>query len=526
MTVIRVISTIAILCYTLLFILILRDVRRREIRSFIMFLAAMLIWQVGVTAVSFTSNPTVALWGYRVVVGLGGSFGVFYAQFVRDFLGVRSHRWLMRVGYIFAGTVAIWTLSGGPGVITEIYQSPVSSLLLPEFGPIAYLSAAVTYLYLVYSAILLGQHHKRSTSPQMRNRIKYLLLGLLLVFFGSMINLSDTLRPYPIDMVANALNATLIAYAILRYHLLDISVVIRKGLLYSLLTASIGILYFLVVFLALNLFHFSNGYQQVFLLSLFLAALTAVAIQPLRDVIQAWLDRRFFREKYDVGVMLKNLSRTAASVLQIDRLTAMILADVTSTMHVSRGAFFIIDEKGGQYRLQAYIGSEPSIANLSLFRADSPICVWLAVNQTGLSSRIIDTDPSFIALWAREREELKRMQAELLVPMMTRGKLIGILLLGPKLSETAYSSGEQLVLDALANQTAVAVENARLFSEMVVEKERTATILEQAFAGIILLDSELRIVSLNPAAEVDCWLQRGTGDRLAAQRHTWEVPPG
>ena len=64
-----------------------------------------------------------------------------------------------------------------------------------------------------------------------------------------------------------------------------------------------------------------------------------------------------------------------------------------------------------------------------------------------------------------------------------------------------YSSEEQLVLDTLANQTAVAIENARLFSETVVEKERTATILEQAFAGIILLDGQLKIVSLNPAAE-------------------------
>ena len=93
------------------------------------------------------------------------------------------------------------------------------------------------------------------------------------------------------------------------------------------------------------------------------------------------------------------------------------------------------------------------------------------------------------------------MRAEILVPLLARGKLIGILLLGPKLSEMAFSADEQLVLDTLANQTAVAVENARLFSETVVEKERTATILEQAFAGIILLDGQLKIVSLNPAAE-------------------------
>ena len=81
MTAVRIISTIALFLYLLLCLLVMRDVRRREIRSFSMFLAAMLIWQVGVTVVSFTSDPTVALWGYRVVIGLGGSFGIFYAQF-------------------------------------------------------------------------------------------------------------------------------------------------------------------------------------------------------------------------------------------------------------------------------------------------------------------------------------------------------------------------------------------------------------------------------------------------------------
>ena len=86
---------------------------------------------------------------------------------------------------------------------------------------------------------------------------------------------------------------------------------------------------------------------------------------------------------------------------------------------------------------------------------------------------------------------------------MAAGKLIGVLALGAKLSETAFTAEEQLTLDTLANQTAVAVENARLFSETVAEKERTATIVEQAFAGIILLDSQLRIVSLNPGSRGD-----------------------
>ncbi len=500
LTLIRVVGVVALLGYLALLYPVLRAGRRRASRAFALFFVAAAIWQGGVTVVSFAAAPNVALIAYSITVGLGLGISLFFAQFARDLLGIRSNQWIMPVGYVIFGSMAVWILLGGPYVITEVFRSPVSGLWLPAFGPLMAAYAAVVYIYSGYGAVLLIAHHRQTASALERNRIKYLLIGLLFLVAGSLANLHPALRPYPVDMIMNTFFAFLIAYAILRYQLLDISVVIRKGLLYSILTVTITAVYFLFVFLALNLFHAVTGYQ-IFLLSLFLAAFTAVAMQPLRDWMQAGLNKRFFREKYDAGLMLKRLSRTAASVLQLDRLTEMILADVTSTMHINSGAFFIIDEKGSQYRLRAYKCLEAVPVNLSLFRADSPVCTWLAVHQTSLSSRVLDMDPGFIGLWAREREDLRRMQAEILVPLLARGKLIGILLLGPKLSELAFSSEEQLVLDTLANQTAVAVENARLFSETVVEKERTATILEQAFAGIILLDGQLKILSLNPAAE-------------------------
>ena len=228
---------------------------------------------------------------------------------------------------------------------------------------------------------------------------------------------------------------------------------------------------------------------------------TKATILPLRDRVQAWADRRFFREKHDWSEMLQRLSRTVASVLDLRKVTEIILYDVLQTMHISSGAFLIRRDEDGTYRVQTYRGDPPIPQDLSLFRADSPVISWLSHNQTSLSRRVLDTDPSFIGLWSREREDIRRIKAELFVPLLVRRQLIGILVLGPKLSETPYSFEEQQILDTLANQTAVAIENASLFSETLAEQERTATIVEQAFAGIILLDGNLRITGLNPAAE-------------------------
>ena len=296
MTLIRIISTIALASYLALAFIVARDIRRTAIRSFALFLFAMLFWQIMVTAISFMTDRSLALQGYRWVVGLGASFAVFYAQFTRNFVGVRTHRSVIVVGYSLIVLFALWSISGGPGLVTAIHTSPNTGMLLPEFGPVAFLGAAVLYGYLAYSAVLLFKYHQRTPSPLIQTRVKYLLVGLILVFLGSMANLSDDLQPYPFDMVANAINASLIAYAILRYKLLDISWVIRKGLVYSSLTLAITIVYFVVVSLAINILHVVTGYE-IFVLTLFMAALTAVAILPLRDRVQGWVDQALLPRK-------------------------------------------------------------------------------------------------------------------------------------------------------------------------------------------------------------------------------------
>jgi PAS domain S-box-containing protein len=487
MILIRMISVIALLGYLVLLLLVSRDLRRREVRSFAMLLLVMLVWQAGATGVSFTADPDVALFCYTVVIGVGSSLGLFYAQFTRDFLRVRTHGWIMSVGYVLAAGFAVWTLSGGPYVIDGIYESPESGLLLPTFGPLFYVWAVVTYSYFGYSAGLLVMHYRRATSTFVRSRIKYLLFGLSLVFLGSAANLNPTLKAYPVDMVLNATNAFLIAYAILRYQLLDITVVMRKGLLYSVLTAFTGITYFLAVFVALNLFHLVIGYQ-IFLLSLFLAALTAVAMQPLRDVMQSWVDRLFFREKYDSGLMLQRLSQMAASVLDLDRLTGLILEDVTGTMHINSGAFLIKEEVGGEYHLRAHRGIPDLHEGALSFRKDHPVVVWLATHRTSLPAQTLHLDPGFIGLWMRERQDLDQIKAEIFVPLLVRDSLMAVLVLGPKLAETPYTVDEQRSLTTLANQTAVAIENARLFSLEQQKVKTSSALLEVATAMSSTLD--------------------------------------
>ncbi len=492
------VCAIALAAYMVLLVLVGRNARRPESRAFFMFLLAMTLWQASYAVVTFTDSREIALAWWRMAFGLASGIGLFYAVFARRTVGIQSHPWLMRVGLAIAVAIFGWTLLGGGHVVDDVYWDERSTFWLPNLGVLGYAMTLYVYGFLAYGLFCLVRNYRITNSALARNRLRYLIIGVSIVFAGLTSNLSDALKVYPVDVIANVLNAMLIAYAILRYHLLDISVVARKGLLYSVPAIFITALYLFAVYLASSVFHLVTGYQVV-LLSLVMALLTAVALQPFWALLQSRVDRLFFREKYDATQLVKRLSRKVASILDLEQLGDIILNEITVTLHITNGAM-LLKEKGTQeFRLVASIGLEDT-GEVRL-GAGNPIAEWLARNMDTLSRHDIDVMPQFQSLWTEEVNALARLDAELFVPLLVQDELVGILVLGPKRSEVSYTDDEQGMLLTLASQTAMAVQNAWLYQVAVEEKERTEVIVRRAFAGIMVVDNEMNVLSLNPGAE-------------------------
>ena len=483
-------SIAGLLCYGWLMAIVLRRGFRETgavHRLFLVYLGFMTLWQGSALVVSFARDERMALRWYVIMTAVVLGQFVCYAVFVRAFFAVKGHRGVPWAGFLLWGVSSLVVWLYRDLFIVDVQWSELTHFYLPVFGPSAPIVAIPNYAFLVYASVLLIRGYRRAGSAVERVRTSYLAVGLAVVVLGSLANFVPLLKPYPVDLLANIANALLIAYAIFRYQLLDISVVIRKGLLYSIPTVFIGTLYFLALSLAINLLHVTLGYQ-IFFLSLLLAVIAALVVQPIRDKLQAGLDKVFFREKYNSGLMLQRLSRTAATVLDLDRLTGMILDDVTKTMHIAAGVFYSKQGETGQYVLRAQTGLGVIPQVQSSLRDDHPVAAWLLKHQTALTRQQIDTNPFFIGLWTQEREALRAFQAELCVPLLVRDDLIGILILGPKLSELPYAPDDKLTLTTLANQTAVAVENARLFSLEQVKVKETSALLDVARAVSSTLD--------------------------------------
>lgn len=454
----KIISLVALVGYlALMFITLRQNGRRRVNQAFVLYLGTMAFWQLAAVMVSFQHQPAPALLWYRLMTaGMGGQF-IFYSFFIVVFLEKKDQHLFFTAGW--ATFIALILSFRTDLIIKDVVISEVTGLFVPTFGVLVPLLGGVVLLFLLYTVYQMFQAYRLTRNHQQRNRLRYLFIGTVIITIGSYSNLYPHLQSFPVDVAANVVNALIITTAIGRHRLLDISIVVRKGLLYSIPTVIIATGYFLIISLAINIFH-TSGDMQIYI-SLSLAVLAALVAQPLYTRAQFWVDRMFFREKYDSSLMLQRVSRTSAAMLNLEDLLEMILREVTGVIHVSRAGFFLKHDKTGDLRLAAHF--ELHLEQVHAFRKDHPLVNWLSRNQKALTRAEMDMLPQFKALWGREWQQLDEMAADLFVPVMVKDELVGVFILAKKLSEEQYSQDDILTLTTLANQTAVAIENARLY---------------------------------------------------------------
>jgi len=447
-------SFLALLLYLVLFFVILkRGFKRREDQFFTLYLLSMIIWSFGSFMIFADLDiGTTLFWNRFMVIGSMGMPIALYG-FAQTFL-IRPRRNLLTLGLLLYLVIQIVNLMGY--VVKDAYVS--DGLLYNEYGPGLFLIGITWIFYVGLLGFDLLQGYQQSNDPLYRNRIKYLFIVTFLTLLGGLINGTD-LQVFPIDIALNALSALLITYAIFRHRLLDISFVVRRGLLYSVPTIIVGVSYFLIISLALNIFLISG--RQLFILAFIVAIVAALVAQPLYEKAQFWIDKLFYRDKYDSSLMLQRIS-TAASVLDLDRLTNLILDEITTTLHIKNGAFLTKTDDGAEFSLIAHKGMDQN-ADLRL-GSRNPIVLWLTRYREVLFKSDMEVFPQFKALWDQERESLEIIGAEIYIPLLVSDSLVGILMLGPKLSEEPYSYDDELNLTTLANQTAVAIEKARLYT--------------------------------------------------------------
>ena len=136
-----------------------------------------------------------------------------------------------------------------------------------------------------------------------------------------------------------------IGFSVLRYRLWDIDLIVRKTLIYSILTALMGLIYFGAIVLLQDLFGRLAGVEQSTLAVVISTLAIAALFRPLRRRIQEWINRRFFRKKYDAQQVLAQFALTARDETDLDALTAELAHVVQETMQPKQVSIWLRESK-------------------------------------------------------------------------------------------------------------------------------------------------------------------------------------
>jgi len=466
-----IVSIIASALYGVLLVLVITSKPRTQLRqAFAGYLLTMFVWSVSAFLVVSGFGDTLP-W-FRLMAASGTAMAISIYYFIETLFS-RRLSWSSLI-YWYGIVAVVLTLFTG-AVIKTAYLDQ-SGQLYYEFNPLVAFVALPGYLLLFYKLWELISRYRQIENAIQRNRFRYLILGISIIVLGTLSNFT-VLGNYPIDITANGISAILIAYAILRHQLLDIRLVLRTGLLYTVTTGILGTVYYLSITLVILIFEPQQSGDVLFV-SLLIAILFAVLFDPLRSFAQTWIDRLFYREKYNSALMLQRLSQMTATLLDLDKISNVILSEVINTIQIETAAMFVKDNRNGEHQVLEQVGFQHDTSKN--IRLDHPIISWLTTNRKVLTRQMVDVSPIFKSLWGEEKIILKNLNAELYIPLIAKEQLVGVLTVGPKRSKESFTQDDQRTLSTLANQTAVAIENGRLYEELENTFEQTVVALANA----------------------------------------------
>lgn len=364
---------------------------------------------------------------------------------------------------------------------------------------------------IIYGSGTVAQFHRYHwvSTPLQKQQTKWVLFGITLVFLGflarrlSIIFLQNSLQNdtfhllydvlffHPVFSIPRTLMPIFLGIAILRYRLFDIDTLINRSLVYSALTLVVGAIYVISVSLLQLIFRAITGQASEIAIVLS-TALIAIIFQPLRNYLQNTVDRRFYREKINFRQAFQVFTREVRHYVDLPELLNVIVERITELFHSTHGALYLYDGDAFQLaesrRLAGTVqGLLPHSSQMEKLRAGE-----IVVTHPGESFSLLIP---LITLWADRRE------------------LVGVLALGPKLSEAKYNREDISQLSILVDEAGTAISLAQSFIEKQhAEQQRKnaeqatqlmaanhEAVLNNIADGVLVLDLKGEFLSANPA---------------------------
>jgi len=274
-----------------------------------------------------------------------------------------------------------------------------------------------------------------------------------------------------LGQVATFLWVSFTSYAIIRYRLMDIRIVVRKAVIYFLSAGFVFGMFYLVTWMYNTIFGsvFDNG---AYLLGLIISPIFVALFAWLNVRIKGFANKYLFFSLYSNQETIAKLTDDLTNSIDLSKIIDSIVNSIKNAMQLDRAGILLIDQAGEtiKYKIAKVIGFNEN-NGISLVQ-DNFLTKHLGKTQKPLvrdEMQMLEKDSISVEekqSFSQLADNMKHIEASLCLPMIISNKLIGIIVLGSKVSGDAYTKEDLELLATLSKQAAIAVDNARLYKEV------------------------------------------------------------
>ena len=328
--------------------------------------------------------------------------------------------------------------------------------------------ARIFTLFGVLSLIFFIIHDAYRTSTIIaRKRARMMLFGVGVAFVPTgisqaLVTIANINIPWNFLVFIIIFFPASIAYSITKHNLFEADAIIRRTVGYAVVTAVVVGAY-VGVSLVLNVFIGQSQLAQSRVFPILFTLAVILVFNPLRDHIQALVDRLFFRKEYDYGEIVEKVSGAMTTLLDLPQILNRLVQTFTDDMFIDTSSVMLLTPDGTQYKVFLADGEKKQDVEGRAIKRIDPLFEIIEKEKKELTKYDVLEDPKYIDVSESSVSDFEALRASLIIPLVYQDQVIGSMNLGEKKSGKPFNREDIDLLRTLAHQGAVAIENAHAF---------------------------------------------------------------
>jgi class 3 adenylate cyclase len=389
---------------------------------------------------------------------------------------VLTRPWVQLVPYVVSGLLTV--------PMDLLYPDPsfLSAYKIVRLYAIVGAGAMLTATFAAY----LGD-----ASVLARQRAKVVLLGAALAFpvpalayylslFGAQltpVTIQNNFLAVPILVFPAA-----VAYAIVKHNLFDVDVYIKRAVGYGIMTALVATVYVFAQFLVRTVaLRPALGDLADDVYPLVFALLVVCLFNPVNRHVQAAVERAFFRTKSDYKQTVASIAGALTSMLDLHQIVDQVVHALRREMFIDAAGVVLLEPNASEsivFLISERSGRDEGLRRLAVASND-PFLDLLRGTRELITRYDLEEDPRYASARELYLSGLQHLEASVAIPFFHQGEVTGAVVLGQKKSGHFYSRDDIDLVQTMANQAAVAIQNARAHEEVVRYADELAASLRR-----------------------------------------------